>query len=313
MGLGSASVKFVCAAKSAGVDFSRTLMIGRQSLTTDPESLKKVFATLGIAEDPENFLRDNQFGEAFFSLVGARDVDSLDTSSYENATVLHDMNLPISEELRGRYSVVYDGGTLEHVFNIPQAMKNCMEMVRVGGHFLQVGGANNFMGHGFWQFSPELLFRVFSVENGYQVEAMFLHEILLDWKCKDDVWYGVSDPDKVRTRVELCNSFRTFIVTIARRVSDAEIFLTPPQQSDYVAVWDQHAKEKNNVTAPSHSSASRIQQAMDRLPPQRSWRSCVPEPVKRVLRPLLGRGSRPFDRQYFKRIHENDFLRGNFS
>jgi 2-polyprenyl-3-methyl-5-hydroxy-6-metoxy-1,4-benzoquinol methylase len=65
------------------------------------------------------------------------------------------MNLPISETLRQRYSVVYDGGKLEHVFNQPQALKNCMEMVRVGGYFLQTNTANKFMGHGFWQFSPE--------------------------------------------------------------------------------------------------------------------------------------------------------------
>jgi hypothetical protein len=74
------------------------------------------------------------------------------------------------------FSVVYDGGTIEHVFNAVQAFKNGMEMVRVGGHFIQVNPANNFMGHGFWQFSPELIYRVFSAENGFNIRGVFLHE-----------------------------------------------------------------------------------------------------------------------------------------
>jgi hypothetical protein len=32
--------------------------------------------------------------------------------------------------------------------------------------------ANNQMGHGFYQFSPELFFRVFSQENGYLLRAL---------------------------------------------------------------------------------------------------------------------------------------------
>ena len=98
-------------------------------------------------------------------------VESLDVSTYEKATILHDMNLTVPYELRERFTVVHDGGTIEHVFNVPEAFKNCMEMVRVGGHFTQVNVANNYTGHGFWQFSPELIFRVFSPQNGYRIEA----------------------------------------------------------------------------------------------------------------------------------------------
>ncbi len=31
-----------------------------------------------------------------------------------------------------------DGGTLEHIFNVPVALKSYMEMVRVGGHLILV-------------------------------------------------------------------------------------------------------------------------------------------------------------------------------
>jgi hypothetical protein len=313
MGLDTASIKFVCAAKSFGVDFTDTLMIGRQSLLTTPAALQRVFSILGIDLDADEFLRKNAYGEAFFSLMGAEKVNSLDYSSYEDPTIIHDMNLPISDDLRGRYSVVYDGGTLEHVFNMPQALKNCMEMVRVGGHFMQVHAANNFMGHGFWQLSPELIFRAFSAANGYQVRAVLLHEVLPDarWICRNDAWYAVADPDEIKQRVELCNSFSTYILTIARKVSDIEIFEQPPQQSDYVAAWGRHtlAKTGSASALDSRDSDSHIGR------PQ-SWRTYVPKRIKRMLRSLqrmlqpVQPVPDPFDRPYFKCIRENDLLRG---
>jgi hypothetical protein len=313
MGLDTASVKFVCAAKSFGVDFTDTLMIGRQNLLTTAASLQRVFSVLGIDMDADEFLLQNHYGDAFFSLMGAKEVNSLDYSSYEDATIIHDMNSPIPDDLHGRYSVVYDGGTLEHVFNIPQALKNCMQMVRVGGYFMQVHAANNFMGHGFWQFSPELIFRAFSGANGYQVEAVLLHEVLptAGWVCRNDAWYAVTDPDEIKQRVEFCNSFSTYILTIARKVNDVEIFAESPQQSDYVVAWGRHIRAKTEPASAPDSSDLDLH-----IERRRSWRSYVPKRIKRMLRSLqrmlqpVPTVPGPFERPYFKCIPEDDLLRG---
>ena len=56
--------------------------------------------------------------------------------------------------------MVIDGGLLEHVFDFPTAIRNCMRMVRQGGHLILNLPVNNFPGHGFYRFSPELVFRV---------------------------------------------------------------------------------------------------------------------------------------------------------
>ena len=176
---------------------------------------------------------------------------------------------------------------------------------------MQVHAANNFMGHGFWQFSPELIFRAFSEANGYQVEAVLLHEVLpgAGWVCRNDAWYAVADPDKIKQRVEFCNSFSTYILTIARRVTDTEIFAQPPQQSDYIVAWGRHTRAKTEAASDSRGLDSHIGR-------RRSWRSYVPKRIKRSLRslqrmlqpvpPVPG----PFDRPYFKCIREDDLLRG---
>src|SRR4051794_21225778 len=103
MGLDAPAVRFLCAAKAAGADFSHTATMGRQQLWTDAASLRRVFAALGVNLDADQFLRANRFGEPFFTLLGARTVESVDFSDYEGATHTHDMNQPLPDHLRARF------------------------------------------------------------------------------------------------------------------------------------------------------------------------------------------------------------------
>jgi hypothetical protein len=175
---------------------------------------------------------DPVYIEPLLMSLGAKHVTAIDISPYEGATVLHDMNLPISDKLKTQFSVVVDGGTLEHVFAYHQALKNAMEMVKIGGHFLTMTTCNNFMGHGFYQFSPELFFRAFSDANGFVLEHMFACE-----SSGTGRWYRVSDPKIIGQRVELINNCPTYLLIQARRQHDMPIFAALPQQSDYSCAW----------------------------------------------------------------------------
>jgi hypothetical protein len=233
MGLDTAAVNFLCYAKNNGVNFAKTLTIGRQSFQPELNFLKNVFKSIGTSFSAEKFILDNCYGEKFFRELGAQSVDSIDYSDYQGATIQHDLNIPIDNALKNKYTVVYDGGTLEHIFNIPEAFRNCMKMVTVGGHFIQGTVANNFMGHGFWQISPELIFRVFSKNNGFSI-----HSVLLYHMSGQGEWYLVSDPDDIKQRVLLCNSNPVYLFTIAKKIADVDIFSVTPMQSDYVATWE---------------------------------------------------------------------------
>lgn len=138
------------------------------------------------------------------------------------------MNKPIPDDLADRFSLLIDGGTMGRVFDLPQAVRNVGKMLKVGGHFLSINGSNNFTGHGFYQFSPELFFRIFSPENGFEVESMILTET-----NDDAVWYEVADPAKVGHRVQLINNSRVYLMMRARKISDVEMFVRTPQQSDF--------------------------------------------------------------------------------
>ena len=243
MGLDENGSRFLLYARRAGVDFQRTLMIGRQGLHLPPAKLAAMLSEFGLrtsADDARRMLdAEAGFAEPLLTRLGAAEISPLDASADEGATHVHDLNLPIGDELKGRFSTVLDGGTLEHVFNFPTALKSCMEMVAPGGHYLALTPASNFSGHGFYQFSPELYYRAFSSENGYRIEQMVLYE-----DDAESAWYRVADPSVLRSRVTFLSPARTYLALIARRLEAAPIFRRWPQQSDYSARWSGDAWAK---------------------------------------------------------------------
>jgi SAM-dependent methyltransferase len=161
-----------------------------------------------------------------FRLLGANEVVSFDASNYEGATVVHDFNLPIGR-FAEHFDVVFDAGSLEHVFNVPVALANCMRLLKIGGYYIAVHPCNNFFGHGFYQFSPELYFRVFSPENGFVIEHVIACETF-----PGAPWFRVPDSAAVHGRVILINSKQSYLVVVARKVeSRNHYFGRAPQQS----------------------------------------------------------------------------------
>jgi SAM-dependent methyltransferase len=242
MGLESNAVRFLISARQAGVNFDSTLTLGHQWLLLTRKEAKRLCAQ--ISQDPDEILRKDGYADNFLKALGAVELRTMDFSSYEGADIVHDLNQPIPGAEKLRFDVVIDGGTLEHVFNFPQALKNAMELVKVGGRLFCIAPTNNHCGHGFYQLSPELYYRAFCAANGYAVERMYAHE----WNR--NVWYAVSDPDAVGRRVEITRGRRsTLLMVQAKRTAERAIFETPPLQSDYVAAWrsEQDAQQSRFV------------------------------------------------------------------
>jgi hypothetical protein len=226
MGIDINAARFLISANKRGVHFGRVVMLGRQSLNVFPGKMAHLLQQHGLPADAfGGGAPECAYAEPLFRSLGAESVDSLDASDFEGAGVVHDLNLPMAAELKERYDVVYDGGTLEHVFNFPIALQTCMEMVRVGGRLFIHTIINNCCGHGFYQFTPELFYRALSEENGYEVERMVAHMIGPYGR-----WYEVSDPNEIRERVELITSVPMQMLVQAKRVTGKRIFAQAPQQ-----------------------------------------------------------------------------------
>lgn len=130
---------------------------------------------------------------------------------------------------RRTYDTVIDAGSLEHVYNAPQALLNVSELCREGGQILHILPANNFCGHGFWQFSPELFFSLYSESNGYSDTRVFLAS-----EYRTDFWYEVLKPDRGQ-RANVISFMPVF--ALCRTVKARKCPEISVQQSDYVHTW----------------------------------------------------------------------------
>jgi SAM-dependent methyltransferase len=247
MGIEINIAEFLVAVRQTGVDYGRVCTLGRQDLLISAERLYKLLSRMGVDASgfDGEFVRGQprrQYADGIFRLLDASEVVAVDFCDFQGARIVHDLNQPIGPELHEQFDTVFDGGTLEHVFNFPVAIKNVMEMVRVGGRLLIQAPANNFCGHGFYQFSPELFYRVLSAENGYRVSRM----VIFEWDAKD--WYEVRDPASLKQRVELVNARYTGLLIEAERIARVPIFQSPPLQSDYAEVlWKERDAEQPPV------------------------------------------------------------------
>jgi hypothetical protein len=242
MGLDSVGVDFLLEARDGPGYFKDVMTLGRQQLQHfTPQSLRLLLDRHGRIESDESaaaILREaDGFADSLFRSLGSQTVDAIDSSSYEGASIVHDMNTPIPDALKGQYDCVIDGGCLEHIFNFPTAIQSCMEMLRVGGKFLSQCCGNNFMGHGLYQFSPELFFRVFDQENGFKIERVLAMDMMGAAHM-----YEVSDPKVVQSRVEAITRGPIFLFVQAKKLEEVPLWRSLPQQSDYSVAWKQHAE-----------------------------------------------------------------------
>jgi hypothetical protein len=106
---------------------------------------------------------------AYFAALGIEELVSLDVSDYEGADVIFDLNAPeLPLSLTGRFGVVLNIGTLEHVFHLPNALANITRMLRDGGVAVHILPTSNAVDHGFYQFGPTLMFDYY-VAAGFDV------------------------------------------------------------------------------------------------------------------------------------------------
>jgi SAM-dependent methyltransferase len=242
MGLDANSVRFLITARKNGVQFNRTVMLGRLNLFVAPELICEFLAQHGLpAGSMDAALNTAPYSEPFFEALGATQVDSVDNARFEGANLIHDLNEPIPEEWKEQFNVVCDGGTLEHVFNFPVALRSAMEMLKKDGRLFIHTPVNNTSGHGFYQFSPELFYGALSAQNGFEVERLVVHRTGPYGR-----WYQVSNSNEIRERVELISFTPIMAMIQARRVEVKPIFEKWPQQTIYADMWQAGMENKKN-------------------------------------------------------------------
>jgi len=179
-----------------------------------------VLDELAYREDSEPVLRANGLTESLEQMVEARSLfaacgmtaEFLDIHAPRGVEIVADLNLPIAGNLRGQYDVVYDGGMMEHCFNVGQAMRNVFALARVGGYIVHFNPLNSY-NHGFFAFNPTF-YHDFYTQSGNRLASEF---------------YGVHGPvlDAQVTKLPPLQTFtsapeRMGVLIVAQKLVDAE-------------------------------------------------------------------------------------------
>jgi hypothetical protein len=232
-------------AEAAKRQFSgRILQLGRQHLFLTSDDLFALAKTHGVrlnlthvSKNARPPLLKNEYLDdgSFFAYLGFECVDSCDVSDDEKPTHILDLNRPLPPELVGKYDVIFDGGTLEHVFDFPQALRNIHQLLTVNGRIIHQSPSTNHVDHGFYMFSPTVFSDYYSV-NGYEILELQLIEyerkfhrpwIVYNYVpgCLNDVCFGGFDRGKM------------LLISVVARKTDVSTWDVIPQQGWYLRRW----------------------------------------------------------------------------
>jgi len=250
MGILINDFKLLLEARARQVSFAKVLTLGRLSVQIQRHDLEDLLVGHGLkpAGGPTFY---QQFGVGYngddlFRLLGAGQVDSMDYSNFEGASIIHDLNHPMPPLYDEQYDVVIDGGTLEHVFNFPVAIHNAMRAVKIGGRLFIFQMANNFCGHGFYCLSPELFYRLLTPKYGFQVERMLVYE-------EHDFTrvFSVADTQRTVKRLNIKSDYGVLIMVEARKLGPgANPLVDAPAQFDYSQQWADAVSPPGTSAAP---------------------------------------------------------------
>lgn len=228
-----------------GHELGHVATIGRQALYV-PDAIRR---NHGVPAS-------DMFCEGLLERLGAFSVESFDVSDFEGATHIADFSEPYVGEKQ--YDTVLDFGSLEHIYNQAVAFENVRRMVKSGGAVCHILPVNNLNGHGFWQYSSDLLHEMYSPENGFDhCEVFYLSGL------RPRYWYRTprSAPGH---KLEIISLEPVLLITIARR-ADQQLRPAKVFQPFFKQNWaDRSAVAPSASTSP----ARRLGRSLKKVSPQ---------------------------------------------
>lgn len=161
------------------------LTLGRQTIYATPAEARQLLLGYGMQPAIEGaqldaFTKQTRSDRQvrisdtdFFLMLGAEKVIALDVSDYEGAHIIHNLNLPIPDELEGIADFIVDGSTLDNIFDPPCALRNVGRLLKPGGRCIMENRSNaGGPGIGYMMFSAPWFFDYF-VANDFKACQVF--------------------------------------------------------------------------------------------------------------------------------------------
>ena len=239
MGVDYVLFERLCALSARFRPEGRTLMLGRHGFAIQGQFARRYDRAMkrhGIEGTRFDLLQDDGYCERLMQRLGFGAMEAMDFSDYEGAGIIHDLNRPVPEALHGQFGLIFDGGTIEHVFDVPQALRNVFHMLRPGGLFVSANGMNGWTGHGIYQFNPELVWTFWGRTAGCRVhDCRGIKKV----PVPDDHHIAFPDPAETGRRLRLKGKVpegRVYLYYEVERLPGSALGSTM-LQSDYETKW----------------------------------------------------------------------------
>ena len=268
----SASAARVLLNQAAEKPFSGSVMqLGRQKIYFTYAEVERWSGESGVPisgdvlstiEDKESIVTDTDF----FTMLGFDEVHSCDMSAYEGSTHIVDLNEPLPEELIGKYDTVFDGGTIEHVFDQRTVFKNIHDLLKTPGRIIHFSPGTHWVDHGFYMYSP-LFFYEFYTANVFDILVSQIWTVKKHASNSAGSWtFYDYTPGSLRWRM---HSFPgpMGVYFIAGK-TEQTIRDKIPQQGEYVQKWSDRDEEAVQVVGnvANGSEAGQLKTLLKRSP-----------------------------------------------
>lgn len=237
-------IENICEAQSS----ARCIMLGRAKMSSTPPQIKTAIQKYGLNQ---NVLEG--WADEYLKWKGINHVEALDNSTFEGATIIWNLNKPITFSSNqkvldrlGSYDLVLDYGTSEHIFNPAVSFVNSFTLCRVGGFANLMLPVCGWVDHGFFQLSPSVFY---AMENeSLQLEYLFFW-IYDSASSKITYWDGLNPYFKEHIHGAFDGSFLANCLeyldkpvmawAVFRKVKNIDVddFLVNTQQLVYKGLW----------------------------------------------------------------------------
>jgi len=163
--------------------------------------------------------------ESLFEVMGMK-LTVVDLVASRGGERIVDLNEPLAADLVDAFDIVLDAGTMEHCFNVGQAVRNILAMAKVGGFVIHMNPMT-MVNHGFFNFSPTF-YHDFYGQNGHQLMAPICGVSVNGTKI---IHHKID-----HTRRQRVSDSITMLLSVARK------------QNDSVPIWPMQSKYLQNPT-----------------------------------------------------------------
>ena len=198
----------------------------------DPADRAALEYYINVALQQENGLYD--IAKLVYKvLLGTTETAAFDLDGTRHARLVN-LNYPTLDHYT--YDVVYNHGTLEHIFDIAQALKTIHDACVVGGLMIHEAPFHGWLDHGFYNLQPTLFYDLADANN-YEVVAVFLEHI------EGGITQEVYNRDQMHELIQHKHVIPGMMLFVVLRKQHNRPFAKPMQ-----AVYDKRLSEAGNQT-----------------------------------------------------------------